>query len=143
MAETSEQELAVSLAKAVENYMADNAEAGVLTSSMEEGLDNLLYGHGGDGVLELSVSEIQAKSITIVGVVIWVADQTLGPLEATFQRGSRGVVEAATIRAGDRRRSPRDGIKYPPQSWRKLLRMIDGRPQMDEEWSVVLRYVFE
>lgn len=139
----SEEEAAIALAAAVQSYVDDRARSGPVPRAIEEGLDTLLYGWGGDGILELSVSHIDTACVTILGIVIWVEEQTLGPLEAKFQLDKpAGAVKALTIRAGDKRIPRRDAPKY-PQSWRNLHRIIAARPTADEDWAHALQHKFD
>ena len=135
----SDEQLAMDLAAAVENYAAVGTGSSPVPQAIADGLDNLLYGCGGDGVLELSVSS-EAGCLAILGIVIWVEEQTLGPLEAEFQLDKAGrAVQAFTIRAGDGRISRRDAPSY-PQSWRAVHRIIAGRPTADEDWTEILHH---
>lgn len=142
MAPRTEEEIARTLAAQLENCAA---QAGVspVPQAIENGLYDLLYGLGGDGVMELSVAEAVPTRITIVGIVVWVAEQTLSPFEAKFQLGTTGsAVKALTLSAGDRRISRRDGPGH-EQSWRELLRIIAARPTSDEDWADILHYDFD
>ena len=136
----SDQELAIALAEAVEKHAADLMGTDRLPPAIAQGLDAVLYRHGGDGLLELSVLPSRSTRITILGIVIWVTDQTLGPIEAEFQLDKAGgAVKALTVRAGDDRTSPRDRPKY-QQSLRALQRIIANHPIADEDWTYVLHY---
>jgi hypothetical protein len=138
----SEEELATALAAAVEGYAARGTGDRSL-QGIQEGLHDMLYHTGSDGILELSVSQSRSTCITLLGIVIWVDDQTLGPLEAEFHLDKAdGAVTAFTVRAGDKRISRRDAPSYPLESWRKRLRFIEGRPLVDEDWEHVLRHEF-
>jgi hypothetical protein len=137
----SEEELARALAAAVEGYAARGTGDRSL-EEIHEGLDDLLYHRGGDGILELSVSQPRSTCVALLGIVIWVEDQTLGPLEAEFRLEAAGKVKALTVRAGDKRIPRRDAPSYSLASWRKRLRLIEGRPVVDDDWEHVLRYEF-
>jgi hypothetical protein len=143
-AHSSEEETAIALAAAVEKWAAEGTASTPLPQAIEVGLDGLLYGvgNGGDGIRELSVSQSGPTCITIVGLVIWLGPPTLGPFEAKFHLDKAGAVKALTLRAGDGRISERDA----PQdvsSWRTQLRMIESRPNADEDWAHVLHYEFD
>jgi hypothetical protein len=140
---SSEDQVARALTAAVERWVAEGTASTPLPWPIEEGIDNLLYQHGSDGLRELSVSQSRSFSITILGLVIWVAEQTLGPLEAEFQLDKAGAVVAFTLRAGDGRISKRDAPEY-GASWRTQLRTIETRPTADEDWARahVLHYEF-
>ena len=105
-----------------------------------ETLDQLLYRRGGDGILELSVSRSEPGWLTLVGLVVWVEDQTLAPLEAVFRLDASGFVKRFTVRAGDARLPRRDVQALPLGSWRARLRLIEARPTEDEDWEHVLDY---
>src|SRR5262245_37537081 len=51
---------AIALAAAVATYAAEATGAGLLPQAIEVGLDDLLRGLGGDGILELSVTRFQS-----------------------------------------------------------------------------------
>jgi hypothetical protein len=138
----TEQDLAKVLAAAAERYAAEERDSNSSTEAIANGLHDLLYGYGGDGVLELSVSQpTSSRCLTVLGIVIWVEEQTQSPLEAVFQFDDVGAVSALTLRAGDRRIAPRDMPGY-QESWRNLLRIIAARPTADEDWTYVLQYEF-
>lgn len=60
----------------MESYAAEGRGSRSLPQTVTEGLDALLYGYGGDGVLELSVSQPQSSAcISILGTVIWVEER--------------------------------------------------------------------
>jgi hypothetical protein len=140
MSPRSEDEVAAALAAAVTTHARHRTASNQLPEEIEEGLHTLLYERGSDGLHELSVSECTSTRITILGVVIWVTEQTLGPLEAKFERDEAGgAVKAFTIRAGDGRIARRDAPKF-PQSARALQRIIAARPTTDEDWAHVIHY---
>jgi hypothetical protein len=136
----SEEELAHALAEAVENHAADlmSPTGDRAPPAIEKRLDDLLYRHGSDGLMELSIWPSRPKWVRILGIVIWVSDQTLGPIEVEFQFDKAGgAVKALTVRAGDDRTSPRDRPKY-QRSSRALQRIIANRPTADEDWTYVV-----
>ena len=138
MTPLSEDEIAEILAAAVATFVSDST--GAKLEAVRDGLDNLLYHAGCDGVFELAVSESTSTHISFVGVVIWVTEQTFGPLEAHFEREETvGRVTGFTVRAGDRRIARRDSPKF-PQSARALQRMIASRPAADEDWEQVVTH---
>jgi hypothetical protein len=141
-ARSSGDESAIALAAAVEKWVAEGAASTSLPQAIEESIDALLYQYGSDGILELSVANSQSTCVTIVGLVIWVTEQTLSPLEAEFQLDKAGAVRALTLRAGDGRISRRDAPEY-EASWRKRLRIIETRPTGDEDWAYVLHHEFD
>jgi len=112
--------------------------------ALRDELDDFLYRHGGDGILELSASQTAPTSISLLGIVIWVETQTLGPVEAKFDLdGTTGTVKAFTVRAGDSRISRRDAPGYPLDSLRRRLRFIESRPTADDDWEHILRHRFD
>lgn len=137
----SDKEIAAALASAVQEYVALDEEASLQT--IQERLDDLLYHRGGDGILELSVSEAETASFTVVGIVVWVEEQTLGPLEAAFRLDDAGSVRGFIVRAGDRRLPRKDAPAYPLDSWRSRLRLVEARPTEDDDWEHVLQYEVE
>ncbi len=138
----SEEEVATALVAAVQSYAAAGTGTRPLPQVIEDCLHTLLDERGSDGILELSVSQPRSTCITILGIVIWVTEQTLSPLEAEFQLDKAGgAVKSLTIRAGDGRISRRNAPEY-PQSWRKLHRIIASRTTVDEDWAHVLHYEF-
>ena len=144
MAPLSDEELAKAFAAAVENYAAGRTRTPrAPLDPVQATLDRLLYHRGGDGILELSVSQPRPKYQTLLGIVIWVETQTLGPVEAEFHLDQDGSVKRFTVRAGDGRVSREDAPAYPLGSWRKRLRFLEGRPTVDEDWEHVLRYQFD
>jgi hypothetical protein len=106
--------------------------------AVSDALDGLLYHRGSDGIHELSVSESRPTRLALLGVIIWVEEQTLGPLEAVFLLDGAGSVTWFTIRAGDARLPRRDAPAYGPRSWRKQLWFIESRPAADADWEHVL-----
>jgi hypothetical protein len=141
MGPRSEDEVAAALAADVTTH-ARHGTGSKLPEAIELGLHNLLYERGSDGILELAVSESTSTRLTILGIVIWVTEQTLGPLEAKFERDEAGgPVKEITVRAGDGRIARRDAPKY-PQSARAMQRIIATRPTADEDWAYVILYEF-
>ncbi len=142
MGPPSEDEVAAALAGAVATHARHKTGSKQLPEAIEDGLHTLLYERGSDGILELAISECTSTRITFLGIVIWVTEQTLGPLEAQFERGEAGgPVKAFTVRAGDGRIARRDAPKV-HQSARALQRIIATRPTADEDWAFVIRYEF-
>lgn len=101
----SENEVAA-LAAAVATYARDSTGA-KLPEAIEDGLHALLYEAGSDGVHELAVSECTSTRIAFLGIVTWVTEQTLGPLEAVFELGEADCRQprsrVATPQAAQRR----------------------------------------
>jgi hypothetical protein len=109
-------------------------------AAVEDGLHALLYEARSDGIYELAVSEWTSTRITFLGIVSWVTEQTLAPLEAVFERdGADCPVTRFTVRAGDRRVARHDSPRL-PQSARALQRVIATRPTADENWEHVVVY---
>jgi hypothetical protein len=136
----SENEVAVSLAAAVAAYASDGTAAKL--EAVGDGLDTVLYvaGSGCDGVFELAVSERTSTHTSFVGVVIWVTEQTYGPLEARFRHDNdTHRVTEFVVRAGDSRIARRDSAKF-PASARALQRIIATRPTADEDWEYVVAH---
>jgi hypothetical protein len=87
---------------------------------------------------ELAVAECTPTRITFLGIVIWVTEHRLAPLEAVFERGGADhPVTRFTVRAGDGRIARRDSPKF-LQSARALQRIIATRPTADEDWEYVV-----
>ena len=121
----TEEDLAKALAAAV-GELAASGERDL--TALRERLDNFLYHRGGDGILELSVSQTGATCISLLGIVIWVETQTLAPIEGEFDLDSATeAVKAFTVRVGDKRTSRRDAPRYPLDSWRKAP-AVDRKP---------------
>jgi hypothetical protein len=138
VAPRSEKQLAAALAAAVQDYAAACGDRSL--QAIQEALDDLLYRRGSDGILELSVSQPEAASLTLVGIVIWVEEQTLGPLEAVFSLDEAGSVTRFSVRAGDARLPRHDAPAHALDSWRSRLRFVEARPTADEDWEYVLHY---
>jgi hypothetical protein len=138
MTPLSEDEIAETLGAAVATYASDGTETKL--GAVRDGLHDLLYHAGCDGVFELTVSDSTSTHISFVGVVIWVTEQTFGPLEAHFDREEAvGRVTGFTVRAGDGRIARRDSPQF-PQSARALQRLIASRPTADEDWEHVVTH---
>jgi hypothetical protein len=136
MTPLSKDEIAENLAAAVATYASGSREATL--EAVREALGDLLYHAGCDGVFELAVSESTSTHISFVGVVIWVTEQTFGPLEAHFDRDEADDrVTRFRVRAGDCRIARRDSPEF-PQSARALQRIIAARPTADEDWEYVV-----
>lgn len=89
-------------------------------------------------MFELAVSERASTHTSFVGVVIWVTEQTYGPLEARFGHDDdTHRVTGFVVRAGDSRIARRDSAKF-PASARALQRVIATRPTADEDWEYVV-----
>jgi len=141
MGTPTEEDLAKALAAEVEHSAASGMRD---LEAVRDRLDDFLYRRGGDGILDLSVSKTGPPCISLLGMVIWVETQTLAPIEAEFDLDwTTGTVKAFTVRAGNRRISPRDAPCYPLDSWRKRLRFIESRPTEDDDWEHVIRHQFD
>jgi hypothetical protein len=140
-AEQHDDDLALALVAAVESYAFGGAALERVSKAVEQAIGHLLYGRGGDGILELSIARpLSFPRLTMVGIVIWVTEQTLGPIEAEFHLDEAGrAVTAFTVRAGDGRILRRDAPKY-PGSWRAQLQIIATRPTADEDWEHVFHH---
>lgn len=89
-------------------------------------------------MFELAVSERTSTHASFVGVVIWVTEQTYGPLEAHFGHDDdTHRVTGFVVRAGDSRIARRDSAKF-PASARALQRVIATCPTADEHWEYVV-----
>ena len=89
----------------------------------QDALDDLLYSHGGDGMYFLEVVEESPTRITLVGDTYWLPSTKANLVEATFDfdqesRAINRVVVRAGVVVGNRRYS---------------------RPEIDEQWAVVIR----
>jgi hypothetical protein len=141
MGSLTEEDLAKALAAAVEHSAASGMRD---LEAVRDRLDDFLYRRGGDGILDLSVSQTRPPCISLLGIVIWVETQTLAPIEAEFDLDpTTATVKAFTVRAGDGRISRHDAPGYPLDSWRKRLRFIESRPTVDDDWEHVLHHQFD
>ena len=141
MGTPTEEDLARALAAAIE-YAPPSGMRDL--EAVRDRLDDFLYRRGGDGILELSVSQSGPTRISLLGIVIWVETQTLAPIETEFDLDrTMGTVKGFTVRAGDGRISRQDAPGYPLESWRKRQRLLESRPKVDEDWEHVLHFEFK
>jgi hypothetical protein len=144
-----EDAIARALAQAVTNYAAEGTGSTPLPHQITGRLDDLLYRHGADGIVDVAVEEFLPTRITIIGFSYFLDDPMWkGLFEATFQLDKAGgAVTALTIRVVDVRRisrgeAPEYRDPYYGQSWRETLRIIASRPTTDGDWEHVLHYEF-
>jgi hypothetical protein len=124
------------LAAAVEAYASGGMRIPPPSlDAIQRTLEELLYSYGGDGILDLSVSQPRSTYLAFTCIAIVLGDRTrYEPAEGEFYLDRAGAVKAFTVRVGDARVPP----GYP-------ARQVDleTRPTDDEDWEHVLRYAFD